>query len=94
LRLIEESSLIFLLKVNLWTPSELLYLFGCICNELLIRLSNPLITIESDLRLMFAVDNSSSLDVNLDYSPVSFLRYESRVSSVGFCKILFEEVLL
>jgi hypothetical protein len=92
--LIEESSLIFLLKVNLWTPSELLYLFGCICNELLIRLSNPLITIESDLRLMLAVDNSSSLDVNLDYSPVSFLRYESRVSSVGFYKILFEDVLL
>ena len=93
-RLIEESSLIFLLRVNLWTPSELLYLFGFMCNELLIRLSNPLITIESDLRLMFPADNSSSRDVNLDYSPVSFLRYESKVSSVGFCKILFDEELL
>ena len=94
LRLIEESSLIFLLKVNLWTPSEKLFLFWWICNELLILVSKPLITIESDLRLIFPVDNSSNRDVNFDCSLVSFLRYESKVSSVGFCKVLLEDVLL
>ena len=93
-RFIEESSLIFLLKVNLWTPSELIYLFECMCNELLTLVSNPLITIESYLRLMFPADSSSSRDVNLDCSPLSFLRYDSMVSSVGFCKLVLDEVLL
>jgi hypothetical protein len=64
------------------------------CNELLTLVSNPLITTESYLMFMFPADSSSNLDMNLDCSPLSFLMYDSIVSSVGFCKLLLDEVLL
>ena len=64
------------------------------CNELLTLVSNPLITTESYLMLMLLADSSSSRDMNLDCSPLSFLMYDSMVSSVGFYKLLLDEVLL